>query len=155
MDYLVDTNVLLRALTNPNAHKLAACNAIETLLQRDADLCVTPQNLIEFWGVCTRPAKQNELGKSIAITDRYCRFAESFLTVLPEGPGIFTAWRSLVVHYGILGKQVHDARIVATMTTNRVPRLLTFDTADFARYIEIQVINAQTVDRMKQRDEFD
>lgn len=105
MDYLVDTNVLLRALTNPNAHKLAARNAIETLLQRDADLCVTPQNLIEFWGVCTRPAKQNGLGKSIAITDRYCRFAESFLTVLPEGPGIFSAWRSLVVHYGYPGNR--------------------------------------------------
>jgi predicted nucleic acid-binding protein len=53
VDYLVDTNVLLRALANPNPHKLAARNAIETLLQRDADLCVTPQNLIEFWGVCT------------------------------------------------------------------------------------------------------
>jgi predicted nucleic acid-binding protein len=137
VDYLVDTNVLLRALANPNAHKLAARNAIETLLQRNADLCVTPQNLIEFWGVCTRPAKQNGLGKSIAITDRYCRFAESFLTVLPEGPGIFSTWRSLVVHYGISGKQVHDARIVAAMITNGVPRLLTFDTGDFSRYTEI------------------
>ena len=49
MDYLIDTNVLLRALANPNPHKLAARNAIKTLLQRGADLCVAPQNLIEFW----------------------------------------------------------------------------------------------------------
>jgi predicted nucleic acid-binding protein len=65
--------------------------------------------------------------------------------VLPEGPGIFSAWHSLVVHYGISGKQVHDARIVAAMITNNVPRLLTFDTGDFARYTEIQVIDPQTV----------
>jgi predicted nucleic acid-binding protein len=103
VDYPVDTNVLLRALANPNPHKLAARNAIKTPLQRGADLCVAPQNLIEFWGVCTRPAQHNGLGKSIAITDRYCRFVESFLTVLPEGreyspPG--ARWLCITAYWG-------------------------------------------------------
>jgi hypothetical protein len=37
------------------------------------------------------------MGKSVAITDRYVRFMESFLTILPDTPAIFAEWRSLVV----------------------------------------------------------
>ena len=34
----------------------------------------------------------------------------------------------------VAGKQVHDANIVATMLTYGVPKLLTNNTADFARF---------------------
>jgi hypothetical protein len=68
---------------------------------------------LSSWSVCTRPEKENGRGKNVAITDRYCQFAESFVAILPEGPELFRVWRKLVVDYGISGKQVHDARIVA------------------------------------------
>ncbi len=145
MDYLVDTNVLLRSLALANPHKAVARNAIKALLQNGAELCIAPQNLIEFWSVCTRPEKQNGLGKTVAMTDRYCRFAESFLTVLPEGPELFKIWRALVVDYGVSGRQVHDARIVAAMKAHGLRRILTFDTDDFSRYKDIEIINPQTL----------
>jgi predicted nucleic acid-binding protein len=145
LDYLIDTNVLLRALATANPHKAAARNAIRKLLQNGKELCAAPQNLIEFWSVCTRPEKQNGLGKTVAVTDRYCRFAESFLTILSEGPDLFKIWRTIVVDYEVSGKQVHDARIVATMKLHGVRRLLTFDTDDFARYKEIEVIDPRTI----------
>ena len=66
MGYLVDTNVLLRSLALANPHKAVARNAIKALLQNGAELCIAPQNLIEFWSVCTRPEKKNGLGKTVA-----------------------------------------------------------------------------------------
>jgi predicted nucleic acid-binding protein len=145
LDYLVETNVVLRALTIANPQKAVARQAIKALLKGGADLCIVPQNIVEFWGVCTRPEKDNGLGKTIAATDRYCRFLESFLTVLPEISAIFTEWRTLVVNYQVSGKNVHDARIVAAMNVLGVRRILTFNTSDFIRYNRLEVVHPQSV----------
>ena len=54
MDYLIDTNVLLRALAVRNPLRPVARQTIKALLQKGAGLCVAPQNLVELWNVCTR-----------------------------------------------------------------------------------------------------
>ncbi len=36
--------------------------------------------------------------------------------------------------YGVSGVQVHDARLVAAMISHGATHILTFNTADFARY---------------------
>jgi predicted nucleic acid-binding protein len=141
MDYLVDTNVLLRALAVANPLRTVARQAVKALLQDGVTLCVTPQNLVELWNVCTRPERYNGLGKSVAATDRYLRFIESFLAVLPETPDLFTKWRELVVTHEVFGTKVYDARLVAAMNLHRVSRILTFNAQDFTRYKSIEAIN--------------
>jgi predicted nucleic acid-binding protein len=37
----------------------------------------------------------------------------------------------------VAGRQVHDANIVATMLAHGVPKLLTHNTADFARFAAV------------------
>jgi predicted nucleic acid-binding protein len=132
MDYLIDTNVLLRALALQNPLRPVARKAIRVLLEAGAGLCVAPQNLVELWNVCTRPEKYNGLGKSIAVTHRYLRLVESFATVLPETPELFLKWRELVLTYEVSGAKAHDARLVAAMALYDVGRVLTFNTQDFA-----------------------
>jgi predicted nucleic acid-binding protein len=145
MDYLIDTNVLLRALAVRNPLRPVARQTIKALLQKGAGLCVAPQNLVELWNVCTRPEKYNGLGNTVAATDGYLRFVESFATILPETPDLFTKWRELVVTYQVAGAKVHDARLVAAMTLHHVNRILTFDMQDFARYRDIEAINPTSV----------
>ena len=41
---------------------------------------------------------------------------------------------ALVIDYRVSGVQVHDARLVAAMLAHGVTHILTFNTADFARY---------------------
>jgi predicted nucleic acid-binding protein len=115
------------------------------LLRRGAALCVTPQNLVEMWSVYTRPEKDNGFGKTAAVADRYCRFIESFVSVLPETPELFTTWRGLVVAHEVLGKKVFDARLVAAMSLHRVGRILTFNTRDFNRYKNIEAISPENI----------
>ena len=141
MDYLIDTNVLLRALALQNPLRPVARKAIRALLEAGAGLCVAPQNLVELWNVCTRPEKYNGLGKTIAVTHRYLRLVESFATVLPETPELFLKWRELVLTYEVSGAKVHDARLVAAMTLYHVGRILTFNTQDFVRYKAIEAVN--------------
>ena len=58
---------------------------------------------------------------------------EAAFPLLPETPDIYPAWKALVVALGVVGKQVHDARLVAACHVHAVTHLLTFNVAHFAR----------------------
>ena len=46
---------------------------------------------------------------------------------------ILPAWKALVGQLGVIGKQVHDARLVAVCHVHGVTHLLTFNVAHFVR----------------------
>jgi hypothetical protein len=47
---------------------------------------------------------------------------------------------ALLAAFPTAGKQVHDSNIVATMQAYGIPRLLTHNTADFARFTSVIAI---------------
>ncbi|WP_246605349.1 type II toxin-antitoxin system VapC family toxin [Sphaerospermopsis torques-reginae] len=60
-------------------------------------------------------------------------------------PQIFTEWESLVIQYQVMGKQVHDARLVAAMLAHNITHLLTFNVDDFRRFSDIVVVDPRNV----------
>jgi len=80
------------------------------------------------------------LGFPAALALEQVNWIERFLTVLPDSPMVYEEWKRLVVAHGVLGTKVHDAKLVATMNVHSVPRILTFDIGDFARY-DIEAIH--------------
>jgi predicted nucleic acid-binding protein len=88
MPVLVDTNILVRAVQRNHPLMRTARQALRALVYKGEELCVTPQNIAEFWNVCTRPAEANGSGNSIAATDRLTARIELFLRCFP------TRWRS-------------------------------------------------------------
>ncbi|MGD9630163.1 MAG: type II toxin-antitoxin system VapC family toxin [Pyrinomonadaceae bacterium] len=92
-----------------------------------------------------RPADKNGLGRTIEQTERDVQAIESSFTILPDGPAIYPEWRRLVVAHSVLGKQVHDARLVAAMNVNRITDLLTFNGDDFKRFPNITIIDPAAV----------
>jgi predicted nucleic acid-binding protein len=111
-----------------------ARQALWSLVQQGDELCVAPQIIAEFWNVCTRPIEVNGLGNSIAATNRLTSRIEAFFTLLPDAAEIFEHWRRLIVTHEVKGARVHDARLVASMETHGLRRLLTFNAADFRGY---------------------
>ena len=70
MDYLVDTNVLLRFVDrNHPLHPIVRA-AIQNTRRRGDWLCVTGQNFVEFWNVATRPVVRNGFGLSVHQVSR-------------------------------------------------------------------------------------
>ena len=49
-------------------------------------------------------------------------------------------WERVVIEHRVLGRQAHDARLVALMLSHGVSHILTLNTADFARYPEITAV---------------
>lgn len=141
MDVLADTNVILRRLHRAHPQHRHARDAISRFSKEGSRVCVASQNLIEIWAVCTRPVENNGFGLTPAEADRVVARVESSVFRLPDSDQVYPEWRRLVVTNGVSGKQVHDARIVAAMTVNRVTHILTFNTGDFARYAGINVLH--------------
>ncbi|MGZ8842844.1 MAG: type II toxin-antitoxin system VapC family toxin [Pyrinomonadaceae bacterium] len=145
MSFAVDTNVLLRSLDVGHAAQPVAQDALIALRNRGEILCVFPQNLIEFWAVATRPVANNGLGLTIARAEEELANLQYLFPLLPDLEEIFREWKRLVSYHQVIGKQAHDARIVAAMVVHNVSNLLTFNTDDFKRYAEITVVNPASV----------
>lgn len=131
--YLIDTNLLIRLANSTDAKFATATAAVAELHRRGETLHVTPQNLIEFRNVASRPKSLNGLGLSLSSVESKAAGFEATFPLLPDTPDIFPAWKSLVAAAGVIGKQVHDARLVAVCQVHGVTHLLTFNTAHFAR----------------------
>jgi predicted nucleic acid-binding protein len=129
--YLIDTNVLLRSAASTSARNPAAAGAVAILLAQGDELFLAPQVLMEFWSVATRPVAVNGLGWSVdMVRGEVERLLDQF-PLLPETPAVFDEWLRLVNKYRVIGKRVHDTRLVAILNTHQVARLLTFNTDDF------------------------
>ena len=124
MKVLLDTNIIVRA-AQPNLPAWPQIDqALSTLLATGATLCVVPQNIYEFWVVATRPAAQNGFGLTAQDTKTLVRDSIERLTLLRDERGIFDFWMSLVDTYSVIGKNAHDARLVAAMKRHSITNLL-------------------------------
>ncbi len=139
---LLDTNLLTR-LSQPNhPHHSSAERAVYRLKKQNRQLLIVSQNIYEYWAVATRPIESlNGQGLSVVDTLAEIKRIQSLFQLLPDTPAIYHRWLSLVEQYSIKGKQSHDARLVAAMQVHGISELLTFNTADFARYESIQAID--------------
>lgn len=142
MNVLLDTNVLTRMAQPGTALYRTALDAVTALQLRGDVLCLVPQVLYEFWVVATRPVAVNGLGFSAAVADAELTNVLSLFPLLfPDTPSILPEWRRLVATHQVLGRNAHDARLVAAMTVHGLTRLLTFNTADFARFPGIAALD--------------
>ena len=145
MKLLVDTNVLLRVAEPGHAQYPDAKAAILALRGQGFGLCVVPQVVYEFWVNCTRPIKVNGLGKTAQEAATELASVRADFTLLEDTSAILQAWEQLVTTHHVLGKNAHDARLVAAMLVHGVGHLLTFNAADFARFTAITVLTPAAV----------
>lgn len=145
MSFLLDSNILLRLVEPAHPMHTAALDACTTLLGAGEPVHIVPQNISEFWNVCTRPIAQNGLGFSSEQTNAEASRLESLFELLLDQPGLYREWRRLVVQHAVKGVKVHDARIVAAMNIHGISHLVTFDEDDFRRYQDITVMSPAQV----------
>ncbi len=113
MSCLIDTSILGRLANRSDLSHGTAANAILNLHLKAERMFISPQNLIEFRNVATRPISANGLGLSASEAHNVSTAFENQFSLLEDNPSIFTAWKKLVFDAEVIGKQVHDARLVA------------------------------------------
>ncbi len=144
MSFAVNTNVLLRSISDGHVAQPVAKNGLFALRDRGETLSIFPQNLIEFWAVATRPVANNGLGLSIAQPEQEIVSLKTLFALLPDTAEIFFEWEKIVLKYRVSGKQAHDARLVAAMTVHNLTHLLAFNSTDFNRFSTITAVSPQS-----------
>jgi predicted nucleic acid-binding protein len=145
MNILLDTNILVR-LAEPSEPDHPLClQAVRRLEQAGDGLHLCAQTAIEFWVVATRPKNVRGLGFDPVRTETALLRAERSWRWLPEPPDIAARWRRIVNRHAVLGKEAHDARLVALMEAHGLTHILTLNTTDFLRYGAITVLHPRDV----------
>jgi predicted nucleic acid-binding protein len=114
--------------------------AVRSLRDQGDQVCIVPQNCVEFWNVATRPTNRNGYGLGSTEANKALRLVERLFLILPEQPALYAEWRKPVVQFGVAGVQVHDARLVAAMLVHNITHILTANTDDFTCYASIRVV---------------
>jgi predicted nucleic acid-binding protein len=139
---LVDTNVLLSATAPLRPLHRAALAVLNDWPNQGTILAASSQVLREYLAVTTRPVEANGLG--LGIDDALANVAafRGRMRLLLESEPVWNRLQALIATYGCLGKQIHDANVVATALASGVARLVTANVADFTRFApEIEVID--------------
>jgi predicted nucleic acid-binding protein len=123
--FLLDTSILVRLANATDVQQPVATRAVLELHRRGEVLHVTPQVLIEFRNVATRPKSAIGAGLPVADAETHAGIFEAQFPLLTETPDIYPTWKTLVEALGVIGKQVHDARLVAVCHVHAVTHLLT------------------------------
>ncbi len=142
---LVDTNILLRAAQPGHSQHRAALQAVGALRLRDEILCLVPQVIYGYWVVASRPVDRNGLGMTVAEAEEDVAMLLTPFRFLRDERSVFEHWRELIRQHGVVGRGAHDTRLVAAMIRHRIPRILTFNTVDFARYSGISIVDPHAI----------
>jgi predicted nucleic acid-binding protein len=142
---LLDTNVWLRAVQREAPRHPLAVDALAAILQRGDEIFITAQNLIEFWSVASRPSAANGLGWTVEAVQREIDRLLAQFPFLDETPAIFVHWRALVTRHSVVGRRVHDARLVGVMLAHNISHLLIFNGDDFRQFSEIVTVEPAQV----------
>jgi predicted nucleic acid-binding protein len=135
MSFLLDTGILLRLVDQRDVQHSQVRAAVRTLIKRHDDLFICTQNIAEFCNVATRPIDNNGFGITpSAAIELLERDVEPIVGVLVETDQLHSQLKRLVVTHQVIGKQVHDARLVAMMLTWSVENILTLNERNFKRY---------------------
>lgn len=137
----LDTSLVVAATVEAHPGHRAAVHVIDELVSRAAQLCISPQICREFLVVLTR----QPVSERVFTIEEAVAALEVWTTgciVLDETDAVMLECLRLVQRHQVLGKQIHDCNVVATMAVHGVRRLATRNAADFKRFhTEIAVLS--------------
>lgn len=141
---LLDSNVLIHAVYPGSSLHASADRLLCAALRNRGAYCISPQNLVEFCAVTTRPRAVDPpmpLDRARALADHLARSRRlhkiypkrgTALRAIREGAGL-----------GIRGTAWYDLYLAMTMRDNGIREIVTEDLGDFRRF---PFIHARPID---------
>ena len=138
---LVDTNVLVYAADESSPFHKASKNLRDKGLRGQVSLCIFPQILSEFFAVITDSKRvTNPRSQQEAITEIEKYFRSKQISKFPPGPDVIEIMLDLLNRYNIKKQEIFDLQLVATMLSNDITRIYTFNYGHFQKFKEIEAL---------------
>jgi predicted nucleic acid-binding protein len=132
----IDTNVLVYANLALSPFHGPALTQLQDLDNAGSELWISRQTIREYLAAMTRPGVLTGSIPIPSLLSDVRTFSTQF-HLAEDGPSVTAHLLNLMNTIPIGGKLVHDANIVATMQAFNISKLLTHNTADFARFASL------------------
>jgi predicted nucleic acid-binding protein len=138
---VLDANVLAYALNADAPQHTASRALLEAACDPAVTLYVTSQILCELYSLITNPRRFPAASSSTeALSIISEMLALPGLQVLPTPARAVAGWMELLRRRPVIGGDVFDLQIIATMQANGIQRIYTFNTEDFEVFPELVVL---------------
>lgn len=138
---LLDSNILIYADQEESPFHSQSKALRNQGLKGEVSLCVCPQVLYEFFAVVTDPRRVTlpvSPREAMAEVEKYYR-AKWVLKIYP-GRDLLERMVTLFTLYPVRRQGIFDLQLVATMLSNGVTKLYTYNEDHFSRFKEIEVL---------------
>jgi predicted nucleic acid-binding protein len=132
----VDTNILVYATVIKSPYHHFAINILTELYNTGSELWISRQVIREYLATLTRPQKFSPQ-IDISVLNKHRQYFETVFNIAEDNPQITKNLITLMEDITIVGSQVNDANIVATMQFYKIKCLLTHNESDFLRFNKI------------------
>jgi predicted nucleic acid-binding protein len=105
-------------------------------------MAICSQNIVELYAIATRDRKGLGLSPAEALAE-IAAFKARFM-LLQDSP-LHAKWEELAAKYQVANRLVFDMRLVAAAIVGGCSTILTFNDADFLRFIEVTVLHPLNV----------
>jgi len=129
----VDTNILVYVKQALSPFNVQATAKLKALVAVGHPLWISRQVLREYLVSMSRPGALTSPVSMAALVADVQGFEKQFL-LAEDGPAVMAQLLNLLSTIPIMGKQIHDANIIATMLSHGIQRLVTHNVKDFVRY---------------------
>lgn len=135
----VDTNILVYFNLASSTFHHQAINKLNNFIKQGIELWISRQILREYMSTMSRQqAIAGKIDINALVAD--IRYFTTNFQIAEDSAVVSDNWLDLLMQFPSGGKQVHDVNIVATMQAYGLMRLLTHNTADFARFASVITI---------------
>ena len=139
---LLDTNVLVYAADESSEFHEQSKAVRDAGAKGDIAMCLCPQVLCELYAVTTDPRRvTNPLSReqAVAEVENYYR-AKRFTKIYPN-PEMMRVIFELLHKYSVTRQEIFDLQLVATMLSNDVRKIYTFNHSHFRTFeSEIEIL---------------
>lgn len=138
---VVDANILVYAVDSDAPQHAVSRALLDTARDPTTRLYVTSQVLCEFYSIITNPRRVTAARSSAEALDALVALLSlPGIHVLPMPARAVPALMELLRQRPVIGGDVFDLQLVATMYANNVQRIYTFNAQDFTIFSELAVL---------------
>ena len=130
----LDTNILIYAKLEKSIFHEAVVAKLDEMLAEGFEFWISRKVIREYLACITREDSLKQILTSELIQKDISEFQENF-KVADENDLVTEMLLDLYNQEMIIGKQTHDANIVATMRTYEIEYLYTYNVDDFKRFL--------------------
>jgi len=137
----LDANILVYAANEDSPYHAKAKAVIWSVNDGDLLACLSTQVLAEFYATVTNPKQVARPLKPAEAVEAVEGYLDSDILQLAPNEGTLRLTLELAKQHQVVGLDIFDVQIVATMLQNGVGTIYTANVSDFMKYSEIETVN--------------